>query len=703
MRRAAPATRPSAALDQSKSNREQQGEYASSTDRRSKRKGPVFTIAAALLSIALLCGLYYLPKDTTSNITNSLATTTGGSYLRAGSKDASEKQCTVWMAPSSLLGHPGFGLFTTRDMAKNELVLGGPDGISIPIEAYHQYRGSGEQNKHKKAWIAVWDEYWWGRGVPDHVNFFAGPDIVDYQIAFGSMPNHHCLLDSLHPQYPNPPYDDTLVSRSNGDPGVGAFSYSMGREFAVKREMKAGEELFLSYGYCKHGGDNPGWTDHMFMPGDFKKAADIVLEYMSTHDMSSSGGSEAIHLEKAYTDKLVVKLLPTNQAEIGEIQAAGISTQKDLVMYLAQHKGLAPHTPDWIRSNGMCMEHMVPRKSMLQQAGQGGVAQHKIRKGEMVVPAPLLQIMNQDALFLFNRRGKRLGTQLLINYCFGHAESSMLLCPDTNAVLINHCSKRTKECGPKGPNADYRWSSGWDPTSDAWRTRSLEDIATEPGRGLAFEIFALRDIAPGEEVFMDYGIEWEKAWAKHVTTWTPPATDDSFVTAKVANENKGPILKELVSGDLRKEVDHPYLLTGCQYWTSDADQSRAYRKEYPEWQKLSDEDILARFAKSGKEFEYPSETGYTDHADASHWPCSVVGVEDDGTYVVRIHMNIWDDSLPWDTNDVPRLLYGYSRKSIHYFVKPYASDQHLSGVFRHPIGLKDEMFPPQWKDLAEKH
>jgi hypothetical protein len=712
----------------------------------------MFTIAAALLSIVLLYGLYNIPEDSITSIstgsisTTSLTTTQGGtgSHLRTGSKD-DEKQCTVWMAPSSLLGNPGYGLFTTRDMAQWETVLGGPDGVSIPIESYNQRRGSETENLHKDEWIAVWDNYWWGRGVPDHVNYFAGSDIVDYQIAFGALPNSksfisfylivmppciylspclpvsdqlaplphflgHCMLDSLHSQYPKPPYDDSLVSRSQGDPGVGAFSYSMGREFAVTREMKAGEELFLNYGYCKHrvdGGDTPDWTDHIFVPSDFKKAADIIWDHINLHDNSSSSGSEAVSLEGKNTDKLVAKLLPKTQAEVTEIQSK-VKSKKDLPMYLAQTAGLSPHTPDWIRSHGMCMEHMVPRKSMLQQAGQGGVAQHRIRKGEMVVPAPLLQIMDKNVLALYDHHKRRKGTQLLLNYCFGHAESSMLLCPDTNAVLINHCSKRTKECGPAGPNADYQWSIGWDPTSDAWRTRSLDDIAKEPGRGLAFEIIALRDIAPGEEVFMDYGVEWERAWASHVTNWSPPATDDSFVTAKKANENGGRILAELVSGDPRKVVDHPYLFTGCQYWSSSADSDRAYSHEYPEWHKvpewhrLTDEEILERFSRSGKEYKYSYETGYTDHADTSHWPCSVIGVEDDGSYVVRIHQNMFEHEQPWETNNVPRLLYGFSRKAIHYFVKPYASDQHLPGVFRHPIGLRDEIFPPHWKDLAKK-
>ena len=68
------------------------------------------------------------------------------------------------------------------------------------------------------------------------------------------MPNHHCLLHSLNPEYPDPPYNDALVNRFE-DPGAGAFSYNMGREFTVYHDIQAGSELFLDYGvsecmYC---------------------------------------------------------------------------------------------------------------------------------------------------------------------------------------------------------------------------------------------------------------------------------------------------------------------------------------------------------------------------------------------------------------------------------------------------------------------
>jgi hypothetical protein len=53
-------------------------------------------------------------------------------------QSSSSSQCTVWMAPSSLKGLHGFGVFTTRPIALGEKVLNGPDGVSIPVEAYRQ-------------------------------------------------------------------------------------------------------------------------------------------------------------------------------------------------------------------------------------------------------------------------------------------------------------------------------------------------------------------------------------------------------------------------------------------------------------------------------------------------------------------------------------------------------------------------------------
>lgn len=506
------------------------------------------------------------------------------------------------------------------------------------------------------------------------------------------MPNHHCILNSLTHRYPTPAYDDSLVNRT-ADPGTGAFSYSMGREFFAKRDLKAGSEIFLNYGYCERGdGENHGWTAMIPMMEDYEEAALISWAFLQI----PSHINVDIKAPKGTSD-LVAGLLPQSTSQLRAIVGSSeIDGPKDLEPLLAKHIGSTPRTPDWIRSNGMCLENLIARKSQLPHAGQGGFAQYRIRKGEIVVPTPLLHIDDSEVLGIFDDDGNRTGTQLLMNYCFGHPNSSMLLCPETSALLINHCSERKKQCGPKGPNVGYRWSTGWEPRSDQWRKMTVDEITQQTGRGLSMEIFALRDIKPGEEAYLDYGVEWEDAWQEHVKNWKPPPARDTqpYLTAKKANEQKEP-LKLLVTGDLRKEYeDHPYLFTGCQYWKTDADKDEMYYEKNPSWVDMKDEEILHNYADDGSQYQ----GDYTTHSDQSHWPCTVIRQEENGSYTVRIHQADWRSRLPWDKNHLPRLLTNFPRQSIHYFVKPYASDQHLPGVFRHPIGIRDDIFPAQWKN-----
>jgi hypothetical protein len=593
---------------------------------------------------------------------------------------------------------------------------------------------------------------------------------VDYQIGFGCLPNHHCVLSYLNTEYPDPPYVDSLADRFR-HPSAGAFSYNRGREFTVSHAVGAGEEIFLNYGWCTRSADSPAWTSNIYVTDDFEHAARLISApnatstarvsrrgksrtfrgYSRSREAARSWGEMAVirHMIRSTslydstgtlsvpkdTDipDLVQQLLPATRrdletimerveqalAEAGDGVSAWSDGEKDRDKDVQQKRhdelvrqialsSLDQRSLDEIRAEGMCMDNLLARPSTIPMAGQGGFAQRTIRAGEFVAPAPLLQIMDRDALTLYDADNNPNGTQLLLNYCFGHAESTLLLCPNTNVVLINSCSIRTRECGPEGPNAEYRWATGWDPSSDKWRKMSFEELANQKARGLAFEIFALRDIHPGEEVFIDYGEEWEEAWARHLARWTPAslpvgwASPDRWVSAKVANEDMGPILPELISGDLRETVHHPYLFTGCQYWETRDDLHPVYTKPR-DWYHMSDEDVLDRYSDPGDQFCEGEHRLYPYHRDASHWPCTVVEHNhEEDTYLVRIHRAPWasDSYLPWDENDLPRLLRNYKRDSIHYFVQPFASDQHLPGVFRHDIRIRDEIFPPQWKNLA---
>jgi hypothetical protein len=447
----------------------------------------------------------------------------------------------------------------------------------------------------------------------------------------------------------------------------------------------------------------PEWVDHALVNSDFSKAASLIWDTLHAADgqASLSFDSSGKIIVPANIEPLIVQLLPTNRQELQQMGAA-VNSKKELSYYLAEHKGLSSRSPDWIETHGLCLENILPSQSTLPFAGQGAFAQYPIQKGEIVMPAPLLQIMDRKALELYDKdTGMRLNDQLLLNYCFAHSQSSLLLCPDTQATLINHCSMRTRECGKNGPNASIRWASGWDPTSDAWRQMSLEELSQQKGRGLAFEVYALRDIQPGEEIFFDYGIEFENSWKTHVRDWKPRQRPEDWISATQANAETKRILPQFISGDLRKHVEHPYLFLGCQFHKSEMDASFVYAKPNKHWRNLTDTEILSSYSENGSSFSYRyKDLGYAKHADISHWPCSVLLEEDKpGTYTVQIHQNQWERPTSWHKNDLPRILTGYKRSSLHYFVRPYKSDQQMEGAFRHPLGIPDDMFPEQWKNL----
>lgn len=288
---------------------------------------------------------------------------------------------------------------------------------------------------------------------------------------------------------------------------------------------------FLNYGHCERpeseseeSGDEKAesdWQQAMYYPADFKEVARILKKFepFSNKPWPKKNASKAIRKmiddDEGAKPKFVMTALTNAMKNIDKIYNRVREYPSDEKIYRKEllreiARGvLEPRDTNWIRSNGICLENLVPKKSTLPDAGLGGFAQYGVSKGEIVVPSPVLQIVHKEILTLYEKgvhimdqdhpEDFKLGKGLLTNYCFGDSDSSMLLCPLTSAMLINHCSTRSKECGPDGPNAIVQWSSGWDEASHEWRTKTLDEIEQKFGRILSFEVVATRDIAPGEE------------------------------------------------------------------------------------------------------------------------------------------------------------------------------------------------------------
>jgi hypothetical protein len=209
---------------------------------------------------------------------------------------------------------------------------------------------------------------------------------------------------------------------------------------------------------------------------------------------------------------------------------------------------------------------------------------------------------------------------------------------------------------------------------------------------------------------MDYGPEWEKAWESHVENWKPPAEGSGFESHTSVTLANLKIPVEVSLTDVREEHSPERdVFTACVYRQYGEDEYEKWVSEQKfedefedEWKELDTSEILKIFGRDGSQHEPPN-----FHGD--FWPCSIVASsrdddddDDEVSYVVRIFQNKSNPQTAWQKEELPRILLNYPPTSVRYFKKPYKSDQHLPGAFRHPIEIRDDLFPEQWKNLKDE-
>mmetsp|Transcript_7321 Transcript_7321/g.8500 ORF Transcript_7321/g.8500 Transcript_7321/m.8500 type:complete len:485 (+) Transcript_7321:131-1585(+) len=190
-------------------------------------------------------------------------------------------------------------------------------------------------------------------------------------------------------------------------------------------------------------------------------------------------------------------------------------------------------TPQWLEKHGMCLDNLIVKTANDPSMGRGAFANRLLPKGTVVAPAPLqiyptrskfsVSMSDEDRQeFESNHKMKYETEQLFVNYCFQPEGSTLLLYPYGAGVgLINHSSDKSKI------NVILRWSNNHMNHSPQWLdpTLSLDQFwkMQYPG-ALILDVVAIRKIREGEEIFMDYGPKWEKAWNNHLQKWKPDIT-----------------------------------------------------------------------------------------------------------------------------------------------------------------------------------
>lgn len=360
---------------------------------------------------------------------------------------------------------------------------------------------------------------------------------------------------------------------------------------------------------------------------------------------------------------------------------------------------------DWLEANGRCLDNLRPSDSTIDQAGKGAFATRSIAKGAVIAPMPVVQILRRDLEVyeatepfddndnpLDKSKVKFLGMQLLLNYCYGCKDSSLLLFPYSPVVnYLNH--------HPEGANAALRWSTLGVHQSD-WLSRSPEDVAAEPHAGLIMELVALRDILPGEEIFINYGSDWSQKWSEFQIDWAPPPNGTSYVSAAMLNRRSEWLQTEQ---ELEKKIADP--------------PSNVYTMCYVGRKRVRVDDHS--FGEDEKVFEWSYVKGIYQDTD-NLYPCHVVErIVDDHDfdeavgrsqsvapvevlYSVRVSDMEEDDNEEEEVSGDTGYFVSIPREAIQYFDRPYTSDLFLRNAFRHEIQLPDEMVPTEWRDLANQ-
>lgn len=615
-----------------------------------------------------------------------------------------QRQCGLYLARSTI-PNAGLGVFTGIAHEFGETVA--------PPEIAHNIITETLSSTTNGYWgDSLGHEYTWNPHVAG--GQFEGKDVQVLIPGLGMAANSftvqvnaRSIMGPIDSAGVNAPKDE-----GNGDyiksPGSGAFSSYHGFIYTAELPMDAGSEIFVDYGdaYFRN---RPWIYGDVPLAPEFHKADEMLEAFWSSLPHGSLGEWQStwdVIREQFVADERVRNALPVSVEDIAHVVEVGTSNH-----FLG---GENPRSLEWLEENGMCMDHIVEGNSDIPHAGRGAFAKRSFVAGEKIHPMPLMQIPRHGLeLYKDWSYDNVAGHQLLLNYCFGHKDSSMLLFPySSSSSFINH--------GGKEANAKLVWTDGSDPFN--WHDESalklsVEELLEHRKTSLLMLLVATKDIEIGDEVTIDYGTEWEQAWLDHVkNSWT---LETSVKSASEYNESE-----EMINTVF--EESYPSTVgTACHFWL-DPDWFEEYRLLFPidDPNKVpinldsalhmdySDEDLEKLKSKLGKieEYAFPWQSSHRylsgDHLQA----CTVIsrhstrapeGSLNYDTYTVRIYLpdSIKHNHGPQSQTEL--YVKNVPRRAITFVDRAGTSDLHQPKAFRHEIGFPDadDIWPNAWKDM----
>jgi hypothetical protein len=508
------------------------------------------------------------------------------------------------------------------------------------------------------------DYFWMGTSM-GMANEADSDDIEAYCPGLDCAVNTHPALNNLEKM--TPLYDEGGLHRSV-DPGAGAITpYHNGSTY-VYRDIPAGGELFKDYG--------TSWFHHRWhifkhipMSDDYDEA-EALLTAMESLNVKNDVKEDLYGIVAGLQPgsgsasdsfrSMVLKALPESYRDVRHMK----DENRDIPS-LHQHKHVQPL--DYLRKHGKCLDHIQNKRSTIPGAGRGAFAVRDLPKGTVISASPLHHIDDGFAnMYNFTQlddggwakiQDQVVGKQLMLNYCYRHPQSTVLFCPYGSGInYLNHHRELA--------NVRIRWAANFSVGhNQSMLEGPLQDLLATPKPKLSFDYVATKDIKEGDELFLDYGDDWVAAWEKHAKTWQPLARAESYASARLMNER-------FPDSVLRTEDEQRF-------------------DPYPPNLELRCHKGL--FNAAGK-------TDFTWHMNDVGMPCKVLlrdVYKDTVLYTVELEFRHGKEITRSQRADVPR-------QSLAFIDVPGTTDMHQPNVFRHPVGIPDDIYPNHWKNRLDE-
>jgi hypothetical protein len=196
---------------------------------------------------------------------------------------------------------------------------------------------------------------------------------------------------------------------------------------------------------------------------------------------------------------------------------------------------------------------------------------------------------------------------------------------------------------------------------------SVKEILAQQRSGLVLELIALRNIAMGEEILLDYGPAYQSAWDQHVLSWEFAGME---TPCYMMNPNEPfRTVTEAQSNPLPANIRN-----------------------------------LCLYQYEGNKGQSNVQWKYSNIGTHRWRPCTILErSSDNSSYTVAMENLPQMNPSEVIHGDEPHVVTGVPAQVIRWVDEMYTTDQHLPNAFRHEIHIPDEVFPASWKDLAEQH